>query len=134
LRICIAERGDMWGRIVTSDRDATEGEALDAGATREAAQRRMIDPVGLTAAQRSGRACVSCRKRWPRPSVLAGHLPDGAPLYVCDDCVALVEPVERTAPPHAAQVSQVSPPPPSPPESSAPAPSPPTSARRSADD
>ena len=54
---------------------------------------QLIDPAGLTAAQRAGEACVSCHKKWPRPTALAGHLADGQPLYRCDDCVVVTEPV-----------------------------------------
>lgn len=46
----------------------------------------VFDPEPLTAAQRSGRACVSCSKRWPRPRVRVGRLPDGSPVMACDDC------------------------------------------------
>jgi hypothetical protein len=46
----------------------------------------VFDPEPLTAAQRSGRACVSCSKRWPRPRIRVGWLPDGSPVMACDDC------------------------------------------------
>nr|WP_283139028.1 hypothetical protein [Rhizohabitans arisaemae] len=45
-----------------------------------------FDPEGLSRAQRAGRACAVCRKRWPRPRVEVGFLPDGRPVYVCEDC------------------------------------------------
>jgi len=63
---------------------------------------RTFDPAGLTAAQLAGYSCISCRKRWPRPSVLAGHLPGGRPLYICEECVALAEPVTNAAQPSSA--------------------------------
>ncbi|QKW32608.1 hypothetical protein HUT06_12825 [Actinomadura sp. NAK00032] len=45
-----------------------------------------IDPDGLTAAQLLGDACVVCRKRWPRPRVRVGRLPDSTGVFACDDC------------------------------------------------
>jgi hypothetical protein len=74
---------------------APSGASEQAGTTAPAtaAPYPRIDPTGLTARQRKGQACVSCHKKWPRPSVLVGYLPTGQPLYVCDDCVAVIEPV-----------------------------------------
>jgi hypothetical protein len=46
---------------------------------------RVIDPHGLTTAQRHGDACASCRKSFPRPRVPIGRFPDGRPVLVCDD-------------------------------------------------
>ena len=45
----------------------------------------VIDPQGLTDAQRAGLACVYCHKRYPRPNVFVGCLPDGTPVFACDD-------------------------------------------------
>ncbi|WP_344823371.1 hypothetical protein [Actinocorallia longicatena] len=46
---------------------------------------------GLNRAQRNGRACASCGKRWPRPAEPIGRLVTGQPLFVCDECVVAVE-------------------------------------------
>lgn len=51
-----------------------------------------IDPRTLTTAQRSGRACAVCGKRWPRPSTHVGTLPDGGPVLACGECDVVVEP------------------------------------------
>ncbi|MCP2339662.1 hypothetical protein FHU30_005031 [Actinomadura rupiterrae] len=53
-----------------------------------------FDPSALSAAQREGDACVVCHKRWPRPRVRVGRLPDGREVVACDDC-APVLPVPR---------------------------------------
>jgi len=45
-----------------------------------------FDPGVLTAAQRQGDACVVCHKKWPRPRVRLGLLPDGQGVFACDDC------------------------------------------------
>ncbi|GAA1532495.1 hypothetical protein GCM10009678_13510 [Actinomadura kijaniata] len=45
-----------------------------------------FDPAGLSGPQRRGTACVVCDKRWPRPDVRIGRLPDGSPAYSCADC------------------------------------------------
>jgi hypothetical protein len=58
-----------------------------------------FDPVGLTPVQREGDACVVCHKKWPRPRVLVGRLPDSAPVHACDDCAeALLPPQEGSVP------------------------------------
>ena len=57
----------------------------------------LLDAAGLTAAQRAGEACVSCHKKWPRPSVPAAHLADGRVLYRCDDCILLIQPADEMA-------------------------------------
>ena len=54
-----------------------------------------VDPGGLTAAQRLGDACVVCRKRWPRPRVRVGRLPDSTGVFACDEC-APAPPAPRT--------------------------------------
>jgi len=46
----------------------------------------LLDPAPLSAAQRAGHACAVCEKRWPRPTVRLGDLPDGAPVLACADC------------------------------------------------
>ncbi|SEG62552.1 hypothetical protein SAMN04489712_107304 [Thermomonospora echinospora] len=46
----------------------------------------MFDPGALSAVQRDGDACVVCHKRWPRPRVRAGCLPNGSGVFACDDC------------------------------------------------
>ncbi|GAA3950564.1 hypothetical protein GCM10023085_36480 [Actinomadura viridis] len=45
-----------------------------------------FDPGVLSAAQCQGDACVVCHKKWPRPRVRAGLLPDGQGVFACDDC------------------------------------------------
>jgi hypothetical protein len=54
----------------------------------------IVDPGGLSTAQRLGDACVVCRKKWPRPRVLVGRLPDSTGVFACDDC-APAPPVPR---------------------------------------
>nr|WP_231330825.1 hypothetical protein [Actinomadura graeca] len=46
-----------------------------------------IDPAPLTHAQRLGDACVVCRKKWPRPRIRVGRLPDTSAVFACEDCV-----------------------------------------------
>ncbi|TDD83214.1 hypothetical protein E1293_15050 [Actinomadura darangshiensis] len=55
---------------------------------------QVVDPGGLSTAQRLGDACVVCRKRWPRPRVRVGRLPDSSGVFACDDC-APAPPVPR---------------------------------------
>lgn len=50
---------------------------------------------GLSPAQRKGRSCASCGKRWPRPRKPVGRLLDGTVLLVCDDCTVVCEAVEQ---------------------------------------
>jgi hypothetical protein len=54
----------------------------------------VVDPGGLSAAQRLGEACVVCRKQWPRPRIRVGRLPDSTGVFACDDC-APAPPVPR---------------------------------------
>lgn len=54
-----------------------------------------LDPGALTTAQRLGDACVVCRKKWPRPRVRVGRLPDSSGVFACDEC-APTPPVPRT--------------------------------------
>ncbi|WP_214106301.1 hypothetical protein [Acrocarpospora catenulata] len=51
-----------------------------------------FDPVGLTSTQRDGDACVVCHKKWPRPRVRVGCLPNSAPVMACDDCAEALLP------------------------------------------
>ncbi|OLT38629.1 hypothetical protein BJF79_26475 [Actinomadura sp. CNU-125] len=53
-----------------------------------------FDPAPLNTAQRSGDACIGCGKRWPRPRVRVGRLPDSTGVFACDDC-APAPPVPR---------------------------------------
>jgi hypothetical protein len=52
----------------------------------------LIDATELTRAQRDGGACVSCRKRLPRPTVRVGRLATGEVLYCCPECAVVLEP------------------------------------------
>ena len=54
-----------------------------------------LDPGTLSPAQRLGEACVVCRKKWPRPRVRVGRLPDSTGVFACDDC-APAPPAPRT--------------------------------------
>ncbi|GLW08406.1 hypothetical protein Misp01_35360 [Microtetraspora sp. NBRC 13810] len=45
-----------------------------------------FDPEGLTGAQRDGDACVVCHKKWPRPRIRVGTLPNRARVFACPDC------------------------------------------------
>nr|WP_093168105.1 hypothetical protein [Sinosporangium album] len=58
-----------------------------------------FDPVPLSWAQRDGDACVVCHKKWPRPRVRVGRLPDSAVVFACPDCAdALLSPPVRPGP------------------------------------
>ncbi|MDE3720942.1 MULTISPECIES: hypothetical protein [Nocardiopsis] len=50
----------------------------------------VYDPESLSAEQCTGDACVACHTRWPRPRIALGLLPDGAPVFGCGDCAALI--------------------------------------------
>ncbi|MQY02225.1 hypothetical protein [Actinomadura macrotermitis] len=50
----------------------------------------LVDPSGLSAAQKAGRACVVCGKRWPSPQVRIGRAAKGGPLYACTDDAPLI--------------------------------------------
>ncbi|MEV4092904.1 hypothetical protein [Streptosporangium saharense] len=64
--------------------------------TRTARITATFDPEGLSRAQCEGDACVTCHKRWPRPRVRIGRLPDDSPLFACDDCAgALIQETEE---------------------------------------
>lgn len=51
------------------------------------AERRVIDPANLTLAQRRGDRCVypNCRRWLPGSKSLVGQMPDGSPVFACDD-------------------------------------------------
>jgi hypothetical protein len=56
-----------------------------------------FDPKGLTIEQCWGEACVICHKKWPRPRVHVGRLPDDSRVFACDDCApALRIPAQQT--------------------------------------
>ncbi|GAB1824488.1 hypothetical protein HerbRD11066_76520 [Herbidospora sp. RD11066] len=52
-----------------------------------------FDPAGLTSVQRDGDACVVCHKKWPRPRVRVGRLPDDTTVHACDECTEALLPV-----------------------------------------
>ncbi len=51
-----------------------------------------FDPQELTLAQCDGDACVVCHRRWPRPRVRVGRLPDDRIVHACDDCAEALLP------------------------------------------
>ncbi|MEU9887317.1 hypothetical protein [Sphaerisporangium sp. NPDC051011] len=51
-----------------------------------------FDPGDLTGPQRDGDACVVCHKKWPRPRVRVGRLPDNRPVMACDECAKALTP------------------------------------------
>lgn len=51
-----------------------------------------FDPDDLSWAQREGDACVVCHKRWPRPRVRVGRLPDDSAVLACADCAEALMP------------------------------------------
>lgn len=57
----------------------------------------LIDATDLTSAQRAGRECVSCRKRFPRPTIPVGKVATGEVLYRCAECVVELVPSGRGA-------------------------------------
>ncbi len=57
-----------------------------------------FDPHELTLAQRDGDACVVCHRRWPRPRVRAGRLPDDTIIHACDDCAEALAPLPPRTP------------------------------------
>jgi hypothetical protein len=52
----------------------------------------LFDPNGLSSIQRDGDACVVCHKKWPRPRIKVGRLPNDAPVHACDDCAEALLP------------------------------------------
>ncbi|WP_433253658.1 hypothetical protein ACQPYK_10660 [Streptosporangium sp. CA-135522] len=56
------------------------------GPNRTARNTLTFDPEGLTPTQREGDACVACHKKWPRPRIRIGRLPDDGALYACPEC------------------------------------------------
>ncbi|MFG1999421.1 hypothetical protein ACGFNU_09785 [Spirillospora sp. NPDC048911] len=63
-----------------------------------------FDPGALSAAQRDGDACVVCHKKWPRPHVRVGSLPNGPGVFACADCAPAL-PGPRTPVPTPALVT-----------------------------
>jgi hypothetical protein len=57
----------------------------------------LIDATGLSRAQRLGRACVSCQKRFPRPTIPVGRTGAGDLLYRCPECVVVLEPAGHSS-------------------------------------
>jgi hypothetical protein len=57
-----------------------------------------FDPGALSAAQRSGDACVVCHKMWPRPHVRVGRLPTGSGVFACADCASALPGSHATEP------------------------------------
>ncbi|MFC4059271.1 hypothetical protein ACFOWE_13270 [Planomonospora corallina] len=57
-----------------------------------AARLMTFDPEGLTPAQCEGDACVACHKRWPRPRIRIGRLPNDAILFACPECAEALLP------------------------------------------
>ncbi|SDQ99055.1 hypothetical protein [Thermostaphylospora chromogena] len=51
-----------------------------------------FDPEGLSPAQREGEVCVICHRRWPRPRVRVGRLPDSATVLACHECAEVIAP------------------------------------------
>jgi hypothetical protein len=51
----------------------------------------LIDASDLTRAQRQGKECVSCFKRFPRPTVPVGRTGAGDILYRCPECEVVLE-------------------------------------------
>jgi hypothetical protein len=60
---------------------------LTQGIDHTASTGRVIDPANLTPGQRAGERCVyaNCRRWLPGPKTLVGQLPDGSPVFACDD-------------------------------------------------
>jgi hypothetical protein len=54
-----------------------------------------FDPQGLTCAQCDGDACVVCHKKWPRPRIRVGRLPNGGAVFACPDCAEALAPAPR---------------------------------------
>ncbi|MEU6720976.1 hypothetical protein ABZ897_56800 [Nonomuraea sp. NPDC046802] len=54
-----------------------------------------FDPEGLSPAQREGDSCVVCHKRWPRPRMRVGRLPDNSALFACGDCAEALLPAPK---------------------------------------
>ena len=54
----------------------------------------LIDATTLTAAQRAGRACAVCGKRFPRPDVPAGRTGAGEILRRFPDCPVILKPAD----------------------------------------
>ena len=64
----------------------------------EGAPLPLIDATDLTRAQRQGKECLSCSKRFPRPTVPVGRTGAGDILYRCPECEVVLEHADdRTA-------------------------------------
>ncbi|GAB2494021.1 hypothetical protein [Nocardiopsis aegyptia] len=50
----------------------------------------VYDPGLLSQAQCEGDACVACHTKWPRPRRVLGVLPDGGPVFGCDECASII--------------------------------------------
>lgn len=50
----------------------------------------VFDAAPLTGMQRTGDACVVCFKRWPRPGVPVGQVPNGDTVRACPACAPAV--------------------------------------------
>ena len=71
------------------------GSVMNWGPTRTARSMLTFDPDGLTGAQRDGEACVVCHKRWPRPRVRVGKLPDNSSVLACTECAEALLPAPK---------------------------------------
>jgi hypothetical protein len=68
------------------------------GVTMSHTDELIFDPAALSAEQVYGDACVVCHKKWPRPRVRVGCLPDGSKVLACADCAPAL-PKPRAAEP-----------------------------------
>lgn len=50
----------------------------------------VLDPAPMTGAQRAGDACVVCFKKWPRPQIPVGIIPNGDTVRACAECGPLM--------------------------------------------
>lgn len=65
---------------------------MDRDPSRAARIMLTFDPEGLSLAQREGEVCVVCHRRWPRPRVRVGRLPDRATVLACHECAEVIDP------------------------------------------
>jgi len=80
---CVNEEGD-W--ICRGARDKCEAVACSGDAVCD------LD-TGACCCGGTGDACVVCHKRWPRPRVRVGRLPDGSGVFACDECALALPPL-----------------------------------------
>ncbi|MEV6862208.1 hypothetical protein AB0M44_14570 [Streptosporangium subroseum] len=66
------------------------------GPTRTARVMMTFDPEGLSRTQCEGDACVACHKKWPRPRIRIGRLPDDRALFACPECADALLPESQT--------------------------------------